>query len=471
MKKLFFLIFSSAIFCYSQNIDFDRFFIDNTMRIDYFHSGAKSNESFALDHIFAYPKWAGNKINLIDDRNLGEYLVKIYDAKSDQLIYSHGYCTLFNEWQTTDEALKGLFKTFSESALIPFPKESVKMVIARRDRKMKFNDIFTTTIDPKDPIINRENRNPDFKVSKILENGPPDKKVDLVIIGDGYAKEDIPKFKKDAERFTNTFFNTSPFKECKKDFNIYAVEAVSENSGIDNPVKNIWKKTAVSTSFYSFQSQRYILTTDNVALRDIAGLVPYDYICILVNSDEYGGGGIYNQYLTCFTSSTKPELDWQCDYVFVHEFGHLFSGLGDEYYTSDVAYNDFYPEGVEPWEPNLTRLLDKNNLKWGNLIEKNIPVPTPWGKEIYDSLDSSMRKLDRSNSDYYTKRKEITEKQSDLKKKQKYSQKIGCFEGAGYASKGIYRPYIDCRMFSLSLIGFDPVCSATLKKTIDFFTK
>jgi len=472
MKKfIIFILLISPSFLFPQNPEFNKYFVDKTLRIDVTHSGTKTTEYFSIDNIYEYPIWSGNKKNLIDNRNLGEYLLKVYDEKSNKLIYSFGYCTIFNEWQTTDEASKGIFKSMDESLLIPEPKEPVKIIIARRNKKMLFEDIVTLFINPKEPIINRENRNPNYNVNNIMINGNPENKVDLVILGDGYTKEEIEKFRKDVNRFINTLFNVSPFKERKNDFNVYAIEVISPESGIDNPRKNSWKNTPLNLSYNSLNSQRYVLTFENKALRDIAGMVPYDAIYILFNSQEYGGGGIFNLYSTCYTIPISPDLDWQCDYVFVHEFGHSFGGLGDEYYTSDVPYNDMYPEGVEPWEPNISRILDKNNLKWGNMIKKNVPVPTPWGKEEYDSLSTLMRTLDRNSPNYFVKRKEISDKQKEIMKNQKYANKVGYFEGSGYSSKGLYRPFIDCRMFSLSLTGFDPVCKKAIENVIDYYTK
>ena len=471
MKKIALLLFLTSTLLFAQKIDFNKYFNDKCLRVDIAHSGTKTNEYFSIKNIYEYPVWSGNKNHLIDDRNLGEYFVKVYDEKSNTLVYSMGYCAVFNEWQTTDEAAKGSFKTLDESLLIPYPKEAVKIVIARRNKKLLFDDIGTLRIDPKEPVINRENRNPAYTVNKYMINGDPANKVDLVIMGDGYAKEDIEKFRKDVDRFMKTLFDVSPFKERKKDFNVYAVEVISNESGIDNPRKNIWKNTPINASYNSLNSQRYILTEENKNLRDIAGMVPYDVMYILVNSPEYGGGGIFNLYSTCYTIPTSPELNWQCDYVFVHEFGHSFGGLGDEYYTSDVPYNDMYPAGFEPWEPNVSRILDKNNLKWAKMMDKDVPAPTPWGKTEYDSLGAAMRKLDRNASDYFVKRKAISDQQKEIMSTQKYAKKVGYFEGSGYASEGLYRPYIDCRMFSLSLTGFDPVCAKAIENTIDFYTK
>jgi hypothetical protein len=200
-------------------------------------------------------------------------------------------------------------------------------------------------------------------------------------------------------------------------------------------------------------------------------MVPYDFINILVNDDRYGGGGIYQQYSTTFTIPDHPEQAWQRDYVYVHEFGHSFAGLGDEYYSSQVSYEEFYSKDVEPWEPNVTALLDKNDLKWKAFLEKDTPLPTPWEKAEYDSLANERAKLDRLAPDYYQKREPFIKKQDEILKRTKYAGKVGAFEGAGYEARGLYRPAADCRMFSLSLVDFDPVCRAALERVIDFYSK
>ena len=222
--------------------------------------------------------------------------------------------------------------------------------------------------------------------------------------------------------------------------------------------------------YNTFQSARYVLTESNKEMRDIASAVPYDFLHILVNDDRYGGGGIYNLYATCYTKTDKPGMEWQMDYVYVHEFGHSFAGLGDEYYSSQVSYNDFYQKGVEPWEPNITTLLDKNNVKWKQFTEASTPFPTPWEKAQYDSLGKERGKLDRLASDYYEKRKPLYDAEQKILKSTKYAGKVGAFEGAGYVSRGLYRPSIDCRMFSLSLVDFDPVCTDAINRMIDFYS-
>lgn len=451
---------------------FDRFFVDRTMRVDCFHTGTKGSETISLSHVREEDAWPGSTVNLLDTLNLGEYQVRVFDKATDALIFSRGYSTMFNEWQTTDEALAGVYRTFHETIRLPFPISVVQLVICRRDKKMDFHEIFSTIIDPADPTqIDRSKSTSPYRLLTLLDNGPPHSKVDLLILGDGYAKDEMEKFRRDANHFNDAMFSTSPFKERKNDFNVRALEVPSDESGIDIPDKNIWKKTAFGTSYNTFGSARYVLTEENRALRDIADAVPYDFILILVNDNRYGGGGIYNLYATCYTKTDRPGLEWQMDYVYVHEFGHCFGGLGDEYYSSQVSYNDFYEKGVEPWEPNLTTLTDKNHLKWMRFVDKGTPIPTPWEKTAFDSLESLRAKLDRLAPDYYEKRKPLYDEEERILKTSPEAGKVGAFEGAGYISHGLYRPAVDCRMFSLSLVGFDPVCAAAIERVIDFYSR
>ena len=252
---------------------------------------------------------------------------------------------------------------------------------------------------------------------------------------------------------------------------MWVIDVESKESGIDKPAKDIWTEHALGTRYDTFGSARYILTDDNKDIRDIAGCVPYDVITILVNDNRYGGGGIYNLYTTCYTKTDTKGMEWQMDYVYVHELGHCFAGLADEYYTSSVSYNDFYQPGVEPWEPNITALNDPKNLKWKSFVDPSTPIPTPWQKAEFDSIEALRSTLDRLAPDYYKKREPLYRASEAILKNAHYKGIVGAFEGAGYVSKGIYRPSIDCRMFSLSLVGFDPVCSAAIEKVIDTYVK
>ena len=446
--------------------NFDGTFENKTLRIDYYHSGQRGIDHIALGQIYAYPVWSGSHKHMVSDLNLGQYQVRVFDAASNKLIYSRGYSTMFNEWQTTKEA-KIITATFEESVLIPKPKRKFRLVFTRRDDRMQFEAFFDRIIDPNQTSgVNSNPPKPAFKVSKLMYNGPSENKVDLVIIGDGYSAKDMEKFRRDAKHYNDVMFSTSPFKEHKKDFNVWVVEAVSAQSGISKPDKNIWKSSALGCSYFSFASPRYVLTQDNKALRDAAGLAPYDYINILINDNRYGGGGIYNWFTTTYTISDHPGMEWQMDYVYVHEFGHAFAGLGDEYYSSSTGYDEFYKTDVEPWEPNITALLDKKNLKWKKFVTTGTPLPTPWNKKVYDSVAAKRSKLDRLGKDYYEKREPFISKQRALLKAEKYAGKVGAFEGAGYESHGLYRPAVDCRMFSLSLTDFDPVCSEAIVRVI-----
>ncbi len=450
---------------------YDRFFTDRTMRVDYFHTGTKGQETFSLDEVLEEGDWPGSKVNLIDTLNLGEFMVRVFDAKSSMLIFSRGFSSIFNEWQTTDEALRGVSRTFSETVRLPYPRKSIQLTIARRDKRMEYHELWAVTIDPNDGMqVNRGRNNYAFKVEKLMSNGKPAEKVDILILGDGYAKNDMGKFRKDAKHFNDVMFNAEPFKSRSNDFNVWTIEAESDDSGIDVPDKNVWKKNIFGTRYSTFGLARYVLTTYNKTLRDVAGSAPYDFICILVNDSRYGGGGIYNLYAVTYTGELNKAQQWQMEYVYVHEFGHSFAGLGDEYYGSTTAYNEFYSPGVEPWEANVTALVDKNNLKWKSFAPSGMQIPSPWRKAEYDSLEVERGKLDRLAADYYEKREPILKRQNEILKDERFVGKVGAFEGSGYASKGLYRPALDCRMFSLTSKEFDPVCNTALKHVIDFYS-
>jgi hypothetical protein len=465
------LIFLLPIVAWGK-VSYEQYFTDNTMRVDYFHTGTKGEDRITLDQTYQEGFWPGTRTNLIDELNLGEYGFRIYDRATNVMIFSQGFSSIYNEWQTTDEALAGVYRTFSETVRFPFPKKAVQLSIVRRDKQMVYHEVFTVAIDPlKNTEFSKEHRSASYKVVPIVENGKPAAKVDIVILGDGYSTGDMVKLEADARHFNDVMFSTEPFKSRKKDFNVWLVAVESRESGISMPDKGVWVASPLGFQYNTFNTPRYILTTNNKTLRDAAAAAPYDAICVLINDTRYGGGGIYNLYATTYTKEENPDQKWQMDYVYVHEFGHSFAGLGDEYYAAQTGYNDFYSPGIEPWEPNITALLDKDNLKWKEFMTSGLPLPTPWDKAKYDSISAIQGKLDRLASDYYKKREPLFKALVDIRTKSKNSGKVGAFEGAGYASKGLYRPTIDCRMFSLSLVDFDPVCSAAINRVIDYFVK
>jgi len=446
--------------------------------VDYYHIGTKGQELITLDKVYEENAWPGSKVNLLDTLNLGDCFVKVSDLQTNMLLYSRGYSTVFGEWQTTEEAISGTWRTFQETVRFPFPKRKVIVSFNRRDKfvgageVMAFREVFSTVIDPNNStVVNCEKQESKFAVFDVMVNGPTDKKVDILILGDGYAKNDIEKFRKDAKHFTEQLFSYQPFKKHKNDFNIRAMEVISDDSGIDMPDQNVWKHTALGTMYNTFGSARYVLTEENRAMRDIADTAPYDFITILVNDNRYGGGGIFNLYTTCFTKPAKAGQEWEMDYVYVHEFGHCFGGLGDEYYSSQVSYVDFYPKGVEPWEPNVTRTNTKENLKWRNVTLLDTPIPTPWQKAKYDSIETLRGKLDRLASDYYDKREGLLKSGKEILKDPKWIGIVGAFEGSGYTSKDMYRPAIDCKMFTFNPVDFDPVCAAAIERMIEMYIK
>jgi hypothetical protein len=422
MKLISFFLLSITV-SYSQVI-FDDYFENKTLRLDYFHTGNKDNDSYSFDELIEEPYWGGSKVNLIDKFNYGRYKFEIYDAQSNVLIYSRGYSSIFNEWQTTEEA-KHTTKTFNETVVFPFPKKPVFVIFYASNRKNEWIKKFEYEVNPENYFIKLE-RVAEYENFEVLNSGDPSVKVDIVIIPEGYTIDEMNKFRKDCERFAGYLFNCSPFKENKNKFNIWGIEAPSLESGTDIPKDNIWKKTLVNSNFYTFDTERYLMTTDNKILRNVSSNAPYDQICILVNSDKYGGGAIYNHY------STFVSDDQYSEFTFTHEFGHGFTSLADEYWTSDVAYQNFYPLDVEPTDPNLTTLVDFDS-KWIDLVEEGTSIPTPSNEENKD--------------------------------------KVGVFEGGGYMEKGIYRPMEDCTMRSIKVNNFCPVCKRAIQQMIDFYSE
>ncbi len=457
---------------------YDAYFTDGTLRIDYFHTGDAVSESVEIDKVYRYDQWAGSLVNLIDSLNFGAYYYNIFDPESGELIYSKGFDSYFREYQTTDEAIEGKVKRFHESAIIPLPKSAIVFALLKRDTASRMNEVFRTEIDPAKAA--EAPADPEVKVYTSLENGTVSDKVDIAIIGEGYTAAEEQKFRNDLGRFTEVFFREEPCKSYKDYFNVRGVLKYSTDSGVDEPASGIDKQTAVNASFSSLGTERYLLTEDNRSLRDVAGHAPYDALYIMVNHSRYGGGGIYNFYCV-FTSDNINS-----DYLMVHEFGHSFFGLADEYYTSATAYNDFYPDGVEPTEPNITALLDPANIKWKDQLTPGISIPTPWNKSEYDSLDllwQARRAVLNERITSLQKQKAPAEEIAEAKAQydresaqhdiamtafldtSEYAGIVGAFEGAGYESTGLYRPALNCIMFS-RVPYFCPVCQRAMIKVI-----
>lgn len=453
-----FLLFTSTIYAAPQ-----------TMRVDYFHTGNAESEVFSVDRVVIEPlPWPGNLNKSIDNTNLGKYLFEVIDRRTNQVTYSRGFASVYGEWESTDEALN-VHRTFHESLRFPEPQEEVQIVLKKRDPSNAFKEIWSFLVDPKDMFIDRSKAKSPAPLLELQKQGDPSTKVDFLILGDGYTAAESGKFEKDARRLMEILFAHSPFKEHRKDFNVWGLCPPAAESGISRPSTGIHKRNPVGSTYDAFGSERYILTFDNKAFREIAGFAPYEYVEILTNSNTYGGGGIFNLY-----STVAADSFW-APYVFVHEFGHHFSGLADEYYTSDVAYlaNE---KRIEPWEPNVTALNDPNNLKWKDLVATGTPVPTPWNKEAFEKYAADIRQRRRTiraqnkpeaemDALFEEEKKHETESLSS----DTYSGKVGAFEGANYAAHGYYRPQEDCIMFTRNDVGFCAVCKRSLEKVIQLY--
>ncbi len=439
-----------------------------TMRLDYYHTGNTHQELFSVDRIVIEPlPWPGDLAKSIDDTNLGAYFFEVRDQSSNRLLYSRGFNSIYSEWVTTDEA-KNASRTFSESLRFPAPDVPVKIVLKERANE-EFQEVWTTTIDPKDKFIDRSAPPSPGPLLTIQKSGEPPAKVDLLIMGDGYTAAERSKFEKDAWHFTEILFSRSPFRENRQQFNVWALCPAAQQSGISRPSTGIYRRNPLGTTYDTFGTERYILTTENRPLRDYASYAPYEFIEILVNAKTYGGGGIFNLYATVAAGN-----QW-APYVFVHEFGHHFAGLADEYYTSDVAYLP-PAKKIEPWEPNVTALLDPTNLKWRDLVTPGTPIPTPWRKEVYEALDHEIqaqrRKLraqNRPESEMEALFKEAQQKEDALLDHDQYSSRVGAFEGADYQAKGYYRPQENCIMFT-RYDAFCAVCRHAIERIIAMYS-
>ncbi|MDD5609855.1 MAG: M64 family metallopeptidase [Ignavibacterium sp.] len=485
MKRFFMVCLSliSVGLTPAQNFpQFDKLFEDSTLRIDYIHSGNAVSEKFEIKKFIKHGIWSGSRKYLIDNFNNGTYYVKVYDSTSGAVIYSKGFDSYFKEYQTSRDAINGLSKSFEEVILIPFPKIPVKLAIEKTSTENITQKIYSIDINPVE--INAGSLGVDHSNTLIIEShkgGEAHSKVDVVILGEGYTKEESTKFEKDIAHFTEIFFSLNPYKSMKEYFNIYGVLVPSQESGIDEPRANIYKNTSLDASFNALGSERYMLTESVHKVYDAASAVPFDAVYIMANHKRYGGGGIYNFYAT-FTSDTQFR-----DYIFLHEFGHSFAGLADEYYTSDVAYSDFYKPDREPTEANITALLNSKKLKWGELVEPSTPVPTPWNKAEFDSMDyawqkqraelnneiSEMKKnnappeeIKAAEENYDRLDKEQSERVDKYLKENEHYGKVGAFEGAGYMQFGLYRSMLDCIMFSKGVKPFCAVCQNAIRDVI-----
>ena len=443
-----------------------------TMRLDYYHTGNDKEERFSLDRIVVEPlPWAGNAAKPFDHTDRGKYMFEVVDAATKAVLFSRGFSSIYGEWETTAEAQK-INRTFSESLRFPTVLKPAYVVLSKHEPPNTFREIWRTSIDPADKFIERGAPLPAVgPLIKLHEAGDPKEKLDLLILGDGYTARERGKFESDARRLLKVFFDTSPFKERKNDINVWGLVPPARESGISRPSQGIHRRSPLGATYDAFDSERYILTFENRAFRDIAANAPYDVIEILTNSKTYGGGGIFGLYATVAADST-----W-APYVFIHEFGHHIAGLADEYYTSDVAYLPA-TNRIEPYEPNVTALLDPAALKWKDLVAAGTPLPTPWPKEEYerDTAQRQQRRRDiraanRPETEMDALFREEMARDVALLDHGPHAGVVGAFEGANYEAKGFYRPQSDCIMFTRDPVPFCAVCRRAIDVVIDLYTR
>jgi hypothetical protein len=466
---------------------FDEYFVDKALRVDLFQSGDAKDERVTIHQIYEEGIWPEAKTGLLPPFDQGRYVFKVYDAASNRLVFLRGFDTMYAEYKTTSPALAGEVRVFERSVRFPLPKRPVLFVVEERDKRNLLHPIFDRIIDPADYHIIRETPASGDAVFEVQVTGDPHDKVDFVFVAEGYTAGDRDKFKADVGRMTEFLFGIEPYRALKDRFNVRAVFRPSPEKGMDEPRQRAYRKTVLNASFNAFDLDRYMLIEEDHRMHEIAGQVPYDALIVLVDSKRYGGGSIAFDY--CVTTVDHPRsLE-----VFVHELGHSFGGLADEYYQSEVSYNDFYPKGIEPLEPNITALLDPANVKWKDLLSPGIGVPTEYGKDRTEALQAELREARTARAKAVEAAKKRGAGAAELKRiedkagagetalrakieavRQEYASlvdKVGVFEGAGYAAKGLYRSQIYCIMIGNPKNEFCAVCQRAIARMIDFFSR
>jgi hypothetical protein len=450
---------------------FNAQFTGRTLRFDYHHTGDAKTEHVAPVGLRLEGDWAGSRTQLVDATQFGKYLFEVVDPASGNVLFSRGFCSIFGEWETTGEA-KQTWRAFEESQRFPEPRAEVELRLRKRAPDGSFAaPLFAQKFDPTSRFVDRAPLRAGARVVPIHESGPAAERLDLLVLAEGYTKAEELKFEADAKRLSRALLETPPFSTRSADLNVRGLFVASPQSGIRDPRREVWSDSAFGASYNAFDSDRYVLTYRDRELRELAAAAPYDFLVILFNGRKYGGGGIYNLWSTCASDTSVAE------YVFVHELGHSLGGLADEYYSSQVSYEEFTPPGTEPWEPNVTALREPWNLKWRDLVQPGTPLPTPWEKANYDSVDQGFQSRraelgkgrdDAANEALFAEIKSVT---TPLLQAEKFAGRVGAFEGAAYEARGLYRPSVDCIMFTRNPKTFCAVCERAVDRVISMYSR
>ncbi|WP_347074231.1 IgA Peptidase M64 [Bacteroides stercoris] len=423
-KHILFLLCLIAVASTRAQVFADHF-ADKTLRVDYIFNGNASGQAICLDGLSALPTWAGRKHHLAELPLQGNGQIVMRNAASGKTIYTTSFSSLFQEWLETDEA-RNVTKGFENTFLLPYPLQPVEIEITLLDPRRNVRASMKHIVHPNDVLIEQKGNSHITPHKYLLHNDSPEKCIDVAILAEGYTLQEIQTFYEDADIACKSIFDHEPFKSMKKRFNVVAVASPSTDSGVSVPRLNEWKHTAFGSHFSTFYSDRYLTTSRVKAIHDALAGIPYEHIIILANTEEYGGGGIYNSYT--LTTAHHPMFRP----VVVHEFGHSFGGLADEYFYDNDVMTDTYPLDIEPWEQNISTQVDFA-AKWKDMLSENTPVPTP--AEVSENYPT------------------------------------GVYEGGGYSAKGIFRPAENCRMRTNEYPAFCPVCQRALRKIIEFYTE
>ncbi len=467
-------------------VDYPEHFTDKAWRINLYQTGDAQSEMLTIDAIYEEPVWPESRTRLGAPFSEGRYMLKVFEVATNTLLCARGFDTMFAEYKTTTPAINGVRRVFQRSVRIPEPRRPVLFVVESRDKQNLLRPIFTQSVDPSDYHVIRETAVSGDWIYEPVVAGEPRSTLDFVFVAEGYTAAARDKFRSDVDRMTKALFDTEPYKSARERISIRAVHRPSQEKGTDEPRQRIYRKTILDAGFNAFDLDRYMLIEQDHRLHEIAAQVPYDVIVVLVDSARYGGGSIAFDYCVTTVDNARS-LE-----VFLHELGHSFGGLADEYYMSEVAYNEFYPKGVEPLEPNITALLDPANVKWKSLLSPGIAVPTEYGKDASDALQAERQNQRKAAAAKVAGAREKGADAATIKSLQdeaaeedrkiqarieetrrKYADladKVGVFEGAGYSTRGLYRSQIYCIMISSPKMEFCAACRQALAAKIDNYT-